>query len=110
MLENKLCGDWAAASKCPEKEAEMYEKYAGERPNSPDAAAALYNAAYRWAALMTIYTSEGQSKKIPEAQKRAQELAQKAIAKNSSPEWNAKAERLLYMVQKNVPVYGAAVE
>ena len=110
MLENKLCGDWAAASKCPEKEAEMYEKYAGEHPNSPKAAEAYYDAAYRWAALMTIYTSEGQSKKIPEAQKRAEETAQKAIAKNASPEWNAKAERLLYMVQKNVPAYGTSVE
>jgi hypothetical protein len=110
MLENKLCGDWAAASKCPEKEAAMYEKYASERPNSPNAAEALYNAAYRWAALTTIYTGEGQSKKIPEAQKRAQELAQKAIAKNTNPEWNAKAERLLYMVQKNIPVYGTTVE
>jgi hypothetical protein len=59
---------------------------------------------------MTIYTSEGQSKKIPEAQKRAAETAQKALAKNASPEWNAKAERLLYMVQKNVPVYGTNVE
>ncbi len=110
LLENKLCGDWAAASKCPEKEAEVYEKYASEHPNSPKAAEAYYDAAYRWAALMTIYSGEGQSKKIPEAQKRAQATAQKVIEKNASPEWNAKAERLLYMVQKDVPVYGTAVE
>jgi hypothetical protein len=110
MLENKLCGDWAGASKCPEKEAEVYEKYAAEHPNSPQAAEAWYNAAYRWAAAMTIYSGEGQSKKIPEAQKRAESAARKAIEKNASPEWNAKAERLLYMVQNNVPVYGTAVE
>ena len=30
LLENKLCGDWQAAAKCPEKEADMYEKYAKE--------------------------------------------------------------------------------
>jgi hypothetical protein len=110
MLENKLCGDWAGASKCAEKEAEVYEKYAAEHPNSPKAAEADYNAAYRWAAVMTIYTGEGQSKKIPEAQKRAESAARRAIEKNASPEWNAKAERLLYMVQNNVPVYGTAVE
>ncbi len=32
LLENKMCGDWEAASKCPEKEAEVYEKYANEHP------------------------------------------------------------------------------
>ena len=26
LIENKLCGDWQGASKCPEKEADMYEK------------------------------------------------------------------------------------
>jgi hypothetical protein len=110
LLDNKMCGDWAGASKCPVKEAEIYEKYAAERPNSPKAAEAYYDAAFRWASAMAIYTGEGQSNKVPEAQKRAAASAQKAIEKNASPEWNAKAERLLYMVEKNVPVYGTAVE
>jgi hypothetical protein len=110
MLENKLCGDWAGASKCPEREAEVYEKYAAEHPNSPKAAEAFYNAAYRWAAAMTISIGEGQSKKILEAQKRAEAAARKVIEKNASPEWNAKAERILYMMQNNVAVYGSAVE
>ncbi len=105
-----MCGDWAGASKCPEKEAEVYEKYASEHPNSPKAAEALYNAAFRWASAMTIYTGEGQSNKAPEAQKRATAAAQKVIDKNTSPEWNAKAERLLYMVEKNLPIYGTASE
>jgi len=110
LLENKMCGDWAGASKCPEREADIYEKYANEHPNSPNAAEAYYEAALRWAAVMVIYSGEGQSKKIPEAQKRAIAAAQKALAKNASPEWNAKAERLIYMAQNNVPVYGSAVE
>ncbi len=110
MLENKMCGDWAGASKCPEREADIYEKYGNDHPNSPNAAEAYYNAASRWAAVMVIYSGEGQSKKIPEAQKRAIAAAQKALAKNASPEWNAKAERLIYMAQNNVPVYGSAVE
>jgi hypothetical protein len=110
MLENKMCGDWAGASKCPEKEAEIYERYANEHPNSPNAAEAYYNAAYRWAAVMSIYSGEGQSKKVPDAQKRAEAAAKKAIEKNASPEWNAKAERILYMAQNSVAVYGTAVE
>ena len=110
MLENKLCGDWAAASKCPEREAEIYEKYAGEHPNSPNAAEAYYDAAYRWATVMNIYTGEGESKKIPEPQKRAVAAAQKVIEKNASPEWNARAERLLFLVEHGVPVFGGSVE
>ena len=110
LLDNKMCGDWAGASKCPEKEAEIYEKYATEHPGSPKAAAALYNAAFRWASVVTIYTGEGQSKKIPDAQKRAIADGQKTIEKNSSPEWNARAQRVIYMVEKNIPVYGTTVE
>src|ERR1700691_646163 len=34
MLDNKVCGDWQGSTKCPEKEAEMYEKYAQEHPDS----------------------------------------------------------------------------
>jgi len=110
ILDNRLCGDWAGSSKCPEKEAEVYEKYAAEHPASPKAAEALYDAAYRWASVVTIYTGEGESKKIPEAQKRAIADAQRAIEKNASPEWNARAQRVIYMVEKNVPLYGTVLE
>ncbi len=108
MLDNKLCGDWSVASNCPEHEADVYEKYAAQHPNSPKAPEALYNAGYRWAAAMAIYGAQGKAKKIPEAQQRAVASAQKLLQKNASPEWNAKAQRLLYVVQNNIPVYGAA--
>ena len=110
MLDNKLCGDWSVAKNCPEHEAEVYEKYAAEHPNSPKAPEALYNAAYRWAAVIAIYKGEGKPNKIPEAQKRAIAGAQKLLEKNASPEWNAKAHRLLYLVQNNIPVYGTMAE
>jgi hypothetical protein len=110
MLDNKLCGDWSVAVNCPEREAEVYEKYAAEHPNSPKAAEALYNAAYRWAAAIAIYKGEGKPNKVPEAQKRAAATAQKLLEKNVGPEWNAKAQRLLYMVKNNIPVYGATAE
>ncbi len=110
MLDNKLCGDWGGASKCPEKEAEVYEKYASEHPNSPKAAEAYYEAAYRWAAAVTIYSGEGQTKKQPEAQKKALADAAKVLEKNASPEWNARAQRLIYVVNQGVPLYGTLVE
>ncbi len=38
LIDNKLCGDWQGSTKCPEKESEIYEKYATEHPDSPRAA------------------------------------------------------------------------
>src|SRR5947209_6092867 len=55
LIENKLCGDWQAASKCPEKESELYEKYVKDHEQSPAAPEALYDAAWRQAALIEIY-------------------------------------------------------
>src|SRR5438477_1205763 len=45
-IDNKLCGDWQGQSKCPTKEAEIYEKYASEYPQSPAVAQALFQAAF----------------------------------------------------------------
>lgn len=108
-LDNKLCGDWNMQSKCPEKEADMYEKYAAEHPNSPSAPEALYNAAYRWGALVEIYPLDGQEKKVGVAKQRALGIAQKLLAKNASPDWNARAQRLIYMLNTNIPTYGKIV-
>ncbi len=48
LLENKLCGDWQGASKCPDKEADMYEKYVKEHEQSPSApGSAAFAAAWR---------------------------------------------------------------
>lgn len=109
-LENKLCGDWQALSKCPEKETEYFLKYAEEHPDSPRVAEALYNAAYRYAALIELYRGEGNAKKAEESAPRAIAVAQRVIAKNASADWNARAQRLIFLVQNKVPVYGNTVE
>ena len=109
FIDNKLCGDWQGQSKCPAKEAEIYEKYAAEYPQSPAAAEALFQAAYRWAALIEIYKTEEQAKKSDEAKNRAIAVAQKAIAQTPQGDWSARARRLLYMVQQGIPVYGNGV-
>ena len=109
-LENKLCGDWQALSKCPEKETEYFLKYAEEHPDSPRVAEALYNAAYRYAALIELYRGEGNAKKSDESAPKAIAIAQRVIAKNASADWNARAQRLIFLVQNKVPVYGNTVE
>jgi len=107
LIDNKLCGDWQGTSKCPAKEAEMYEKYAKERPNSPAVAEALYGAAWRQSALIEIYKTEDQAKKSEESRAKAIALAERA-SEASQGDWAARAQRLLYLIQQGVPTYGNA--
>ena len=106
LLENKLCGDWEGASKCPDKEAEMYEKYAGEHSQSPSAPEALYDAASRRAALIEIYKTEPNLKKSEESKARALALAQKIVNDYGASGWALRAQRLVFYIQQGVPTYG----
>jgi hypothetical protein len=110
LIDNKLCGDWQGVSKCPEKEADIFEKYANEHPQSSAAAEALYDAAWRRAALIEIYKTEEQAKKSEESKAKAIALAQKVAAQYPQTDWGARAQRLLYLVQQGVPTYGNAQE
>jgi hypothetical protein len=111
LIDNKLCGDWQGSSKCPDKEAEMYEKYAQEHPSSPAAAQALYDAAWRRAALIDIYKTEEQGKKADESKNRAIAIAQRITSQYAQQtDWAARAQRLIYLIQQNIPTFGNAVE
>jgi SH3 domain-containing protein len=106
LLDNKLCGDWQGASRCPEKEAAIYEKYAGEHPQSPNAPEAMYDAAYRWSALIEIYKSEDQAKKGEQSRIKALALAQKVATQFPQTDWGARAQRLAYFIEHGIPTYG----
>jgi len=106
LIDNKLCGEWLAASKCPVKEAEIYEKYANDRPQSPAAAEALYRAAWRHSALIEIYKTEDQLKKSAEAKVKATADAQKVITQYPQSDWANRARDLLFFLQQGIPTYG----
>jgi hypothetical protein len=108
LIENKLCGDWQSASKCPDKEAEMYEKYAKEHEQSPSASEALYDAAWRRSALIEIYKTEANQKKSEESKTRALDLAQKIVAQYAQSDWSTRAQMLIFYIQQGVPTYGNA--
>jgi outer membrane protein assembly factor BamD (BamD/ComL family) len=110
LLDNKICGDWQGESKCPEKEAEVYEKYANEHPQSPVAAEALFNAAYRRSALIELYKSEGKTNHIGDAKAKAAALAQRIISNFPQSDWADRAQTLLYKLEQGIPTYGSAVE
>jgi outer membrane protein assembly factor BamD (BamD/ComL family) len=110
LIENKLCGDWQGSSKCPDKEAEIYEKYVKEHPESPAAPQALYNAASRRAALIEIYKTEEQPKKSDQSKNQAIALSEQLISKYPQSDWSSRGQALLYLVQQGVPTYGNAVQ
>ena len=110
LIDNKLCGDWQGSSKCPTKEAEIYEKYASEHPQSPAAAEALYDAAWRWSALIELYKTENEPKKSEESKTKAIATAQKVITQSPQTDWGARAQRLLYLIQQNIPTFGNTTE
>jgi outer membrane protein assembly factor BamD (BamD/ComL family) len=107
MLDNKVCGDWQGSTKCPEKEAEMYEKYAQEHPESPRAPEALYNAVYRQGALNDMYSANGEDKKAGEAKTRAVTIAGTIAAKYPQSDYAARAASLVYQLQQSIPIYGS---
>jgi hypothetical protein len=106
LLDNKLCGDWQGAPKCPEKEAEDYEKYADEYSDGPRTAQALYQAVYRHAVLTDMYAADGHDKKSSAEHNRARELAAKLKDKFPQSDYAARAAALVFKLDEGVPVYG----
>jgi hypothetical protein len=106
LIDNKLCGDWQGTEKCPEKEAEYYEKYASEFPDGPRTAQALYQVVYRMASLVDMYGADGNSKKADEAKARARELAARLKEKYPQTDSSWKAGALVYKLDEGIPVYG----
>jgi hypothetical protein len=106
LLDNKLCGDWQGQAKCPEKESEIYEKYAAEHPDGPRTAQALYLAVYRQAVLTDMYASDNNDKKSEAAHNHARELAAKLREKFTQADYTARASMLVFKLDQGIPVYG----
>ena len=106
LIENKLCGEWEGVAKCPDKEADLYENYAKEHPQSPAAPEALYYAAWRRSALIEIYRTEPNQKKAAESKDRALALAQKVVSQYGQSDWAWRTQRLIFYLQQGIPTYG----
>jgi outer membrane protein assembly factor BamD (BamD/ComL family) len=107
LLDLKLCSDWQGESKCPEKEAQIYEKFAEEHPQAPNAPEALYNAAWRRAALIQIYKTENKNNQINDSKSRATALAQRVVSQYAqNVDWSTRAQALLFKIQHDIAVYG----
>lgn len=107
MLDNRLCGDWQGLPKCPQMESELYEKYVKQFPDSPRAAEALYNAVYRSAVTVTMYTVQEDKKKADGAAARTQALAADLKAKYPQTDYAARGTSIAYRVQQGLVIYGS---
>ncbi len=106
LLDNKLCGSWQGTTKCPEREAELYERYADEYPNGPKTARALYEAVYRMGVLTNMFQAKGKKKAADAAHQHAHELLAHMQAKFGDSEFTWRAGALVYKLDENIPVYG----
>jgi outer membrane protein assembly factor BamD (BamD/ComL family) len=110
LLDNKLCGDWQGQTKCPEKESEIYEKFASEHPDGPRTAQALYLAVYRQAVLKDMYAGEENEKKSESAHAHARDLAARLKDKFPQSDYTARAAMIVFKLDQGIPVYGIEKE
>ncbi len=112
LLDKKLCGEWEGLPKCPEDESGMYEKYVKEHPNSPKNGEALYEAAWRQAALVDIYKSRDDAGKSANARARALNLCAQieALPAQGSGDWPQRAARLKFLLEQDISTYGNAID
>jgi hypothetical protein len=110
LLEGQLCTEWRGQAECPTKESALYEQYAHEHPQSPKAAEALYDAAWRQAALADIHRINNDREKSEAARKRALALAQQISSQYSEGDWKPRAMDLVYKLEKKITLYGPAEE
>jgi hypothetical protein len=106
LIDNKLCGDWQGSPQCPEKESEIYIKYADEYPDGPRTAQALYLAVYRLAVLNDMYSADGNDKKSGDARNEAHTIAGQLKAHFADSDYTRRATALVYKLDQGVPVYG----
>jgi Bacterial SH3 domain len=110
LLDSKLCPEWRGLADCPTKESVLYEQYAHEHPQSPKAAEALFDAAWRQASLVDIYRLSEDRAKSEAARKKAVALAQEIQNQYPQGDWKPRAMDLVFKLEKKIPQYGPAEE
>lgn len=110
-IDNELCGEWKGSPKCPEKETDMYEEYVKNHPQSPKAAEALYEAAWRQAALVDMYRADNDSARSQKALARAKAILQRIQTEFAQQQdWANRAMALQFKLEQGIPTYGVPAE
>ncbi len=107
LIDNKLCGDWQGSEKCPEKEATYYAEFADKYPDSPRAAQALYEAAWRLACAGDMWGADNDGKRADDDRRHSVDTAQHLLTKYGSTDYAARGAGLVYKVEHAIPIYGS---
>jgi outer membrane protein assembly factor BamD (BamD/ComL family) len=110
LIDNKLCGDWQGSEKCPEQETGFYLKYVDEHPDSPKAAEALYDAAWREAAAGDMWQADGDAKHAAEDRNVAHGIVGRMQQKFPDSPFTSRAASMMYKVDQGIAVYGSSRE
>jgi hypothetical protein len=106
LMDNKLCGDWQGLPKCPQMESDLYLQYANRYKGGPKSAEALYDAAYRQGALVTMYMVDEQKKMSDAAAKNCQAIADELSKNYPKSDWAPRAQAIAFKVRQGIPVFG----
>lgn len=104
LLDNKICGSWKGETKCPEKESDLYERYAHDHPQSPKAPEALYKAAWRQAVLVDMFKSKNEHDKSEKAKRKALQIAQEISTKYPEGDWKPRTAALVFALQQGLEI------
>lgn len=107
LLDIKVCGDWQGLTKCPERETELYAKYADAFPDGPKTAEALWDAAYRQGVLVTMYAAEENKKKADMATQRVHQFRDRMVQNFPNSDYTLRAISLVYRVEQGIAIYGS---
>jgi hypothetical protein len=110
LIDNKLCGDWQGSEKCPEQETGYYLKYVDEHPNSPKAAEALYDAAWREAAAGDMWQADNDQKRAQQDRTFAQSVLTRMEQKYPDSAFTARTAEMMYKVDQGIAIYGSSRE
>ncbi len=106
LIQNKLCGDWQGSEKCPEKEAQDYLDYAHKYPKSPDAAKALYKAAWAEAAAGDMWQADGSKKRADRDRSYVGGIVNRLEKNYPNSSYATRAATLLFKVDQGIQIYG----
>ncbi len=107
LLDNKLCGDWQGLPRCPEMETQLYLRYADQYRGGPRSAEALYDAAFRQGALVTMYQGNDNPKLAAGAAKSCQGIAERLQHEYPNSDFAARAASLAFRVAQGIPITGS---
>jgi hypothetical protein len=110
LIDNQLCGDWQGSEKCPEKETGYYLKYVDEHPDSPEAAEALYDAAWRQAAAGDMWQADGDAKRADQDRGVAHGILSRMEQKYPDSPFTARAADMMFKVDDGIAIYGSSRE